>query len=89
MKQEHVQVITSPPQGLAVGGELQAGETIDRTGGPVFARDPLGINQFQIARLNGNIQACVQDFAGRVGEIHSDCDGPMRLRRRRDWSCQY
>ena len=73
VESEAVEQITAPFQGLASGGELQAGEIDDGPVGGVLAGDPFGVVKREVAGGRGNLQRGVEDFARSGGGV--DCDG--------------
>ena len=70
-----VVVVAAPGEGLAVGGEDDAGDVVDGAGGAVVAGDPLGRGEGDGAGLDGEVDLGVVELARGVGEIGGDLDG--------------
>ena len=76
---ESVEQVAAPFQGLAGGGELQSGEIDDGAVGSVFAGNPLGVVEDEVAGRGGDFQRGVEDFAGGGGGVDGDGDGGRGL----------
>ena len=70
-----VGLIAGPGDDLAVGGEDDAGNLVDRAGGTVVAGDPLGGGEGGGAGLDGEIDLRVVKLARRLGQVGGDADG--------------
>ncbi len=70
-----VGVVAAPGEGLAVGGEDDAGDVVDGAGGAVVAGDPLGGGEGDGAGFDGEVDLGVVELARRVGEVGGDLDG--------------
>src|SRR5439155_25884774 len=67
---KHLHRVTRPGDRLSVGTQPQASHVVDRSGGTMFAGNPLRIKQRKGPRLNRNYQGGVQNVADGVGRIH-------------------
>src|SRR5690242_6855244 len=86
MEGEHVDVIATPGEDLAVGGKDKAGEVIHGTGGSMLAGNPLRIVERERTRLYGDNEMRVQNLPGCIGQIDQDLRG-WHLRGWRALSC--
>ena len=78
-----VDVVAAPLEGLAVGGEDDAGDFVDGAGGAMVAGNPLRCGEAWRGRVYRKIDLGVIEPAWRFGEVGGDADG--RLGRRRGW----
>src|SRR5277367_6603848 len=76
---EFVQVfiVAASRENFAVGGEDDAGDVVDGTGGAVVARNPLGGNEGDGAGCDGDVNLGVVELAGTIGEVGGDLDGGL------------
>ena len=72
---EHVDGIALPFQGLAVGGQAQAGQLVQRAAGAVVAGHPLRIQQGQFAGRGGDAFADAEQLLRHVAGIDVQHDG--------------
>jgi hypothetical protein len=70
-------IVATPAEDLAVGGEDDAGDLVDRAGGAMVAGDPLGCGESDWARLDGNVNLGVVELARGFGEVRGDLDGSL------------
>ena len=82
MERINVQRIASPFDALAVAGDDQTRELVDRAGGRVVAGYPLRIPEFQRAGLDRDALAHLVDATGHVGGVDGELDraGVVALR---------
>ena len=66
MERIHVVRVALPAERLTVRGHLQAGRTVDRPARHVFAGNPFGIKQRELAGRRGDVQPRVQEIARRI-----------------------
>src|SRR5487761_2539272 len=74
MEREHVVRVALPLERLAGHGHLQAGQIVDRPARHVFAGNPFGIKQRELAGRRGNVQPRVQDVAWSIRRVHVEFD---------------
>ena len=72
-----VDVVATPGEGLAVGGEDDAGDLADGAGGAVVAGDPLGRGEGDGAGGDGDVDLGVVELAWGLGEVGGDLDGGL------------
>ena len=74
-------VIAAPGECLAVRGEDDSGNVVDRAGGPMVAGDPLGRRERDGTRGDRNVDLGVVELARTFGEVGRDLDrgGLVRL----------
>ena len=72
-----IQRIARPRQGLAVGGDHQSGQLVDRTGGRVVAGQPLRIKQGQRTGLRRDHLVHAEDATGHVAGVHADLQAAL------------
>ncbi len=70
----HVLGIAPPLDGLAGSAQLQPGQVGGGAGGGVLARQPFGVHQRELAGLDRDLQAGMEDLARGIGGIHVQCD---------------
>jgi len=71
----HVEIVAAPGDGASGGLDADAGESADRAARAVIARDPFGKDERLFAFVDGNLEMCVVDVAGSVGEVYVQADG--------------
>ena len=70
MEHIHVVEIAMPGKPLAIAEELQSGEINNRTGGAMFAGNPLGINQREVTGKSRNLKLGMKNLLRRMGRVH-------------------
>ncbi len=68
----HIDVVATPGQRFAVGGEDDSGDVADRAGGAMVAGNPLRRDERERAGGDGKIDLSVVELARRVGEVGGD-----------------
>jgi hypothetical protein len=69
-----IQQVAAPGQGLPVGGEVQSGQFLDGSGGPVLAGNPLRVVQRKSAGTGRESHARVEDLARSFAGVQGNRD---------------
>ena len=74
---EHVQVdiIATPGQGFAVGGEDHTGDVVHRASGAMVAGNPFGGGQRDVPGPDRDVDLGMVELAGSLREVGGDTDG--------------
>ena len=74
VKRPAIQQVAPPGESLAIGGELQPGQILNRAGRAMLAGNPFGIVESERARLGGNGHPRMKDLSRRFRGIHGETD---------------
>lgn len=70
MKCVHINIVASPRDFLAIGGELQSSEIDNRPSGRVLARNPFRIDECDRPGLDRERQGRVEDVPGGIAQVN-------------------
>src|SRR5437016_1368830 len=64
--------VTPPLEQLAISGEFEASQILDRAGRSMFAGNPFGIVKRECPRAGWNREMCVENFARSFGCVQGN-----------------